>query len=649
MEDKDYGLIPDGDVYDSSNTLWTRAFVTFLLVYFCTFMSFYMQFSTLSPYFASEGLSKKMAGLVIGSFTLTSIASRLLSAPLAVRFGPLFTARIGLAVIAFGIVFYFISPGTGCFALARLLQGAGFGLVSTLLVSLVTRIIPHHRMGEGLGFMGLGSTVAMAMGPLAGLAVSAAFGYREMFLSMDLMLALSLLVTLQLPKFLEAKDPPPPPAPQGAPRGLRRLDTRPMWPGSLSLFYGAAVSAVTIYLTLYCREKSLPSAAAFFVVATIGTAIARFTTGRICDRKGPVYVVPPFTLLLAAALAGILYARSAPVLFLAALCYGASAGAIFPALQSFTISTVERSRRTVAAATFFIFYDLGNGIGVVLLGYLAGHFGNYSASFEGSLCFTGLLFLGFLIVYGRSRLIGRRASEAGDEGADEGRAAEDGSDYEASGDGSDYEASRDGSDSEPSGDIGQDLEESRTAADIASHDAIPVHATDEFHVPTADELPARAANEIHVPGTATGIGAASVEDEPSARTAERPSPGSISEQSPGDSGPDAESPAESVAEARAEQVGSQTAMPFAKPPSEAGAAASVAATPAAAVRPSAVMPAGPDARQPAGPDAGPIAGPASRLPAGPNAGPIDTAVAETDSGPAAGTPAAPSSRGPSKA
>ncbi|MDR1035921.1 MAG: MFS transporter [Deltaproteobacteria bacterium] len=402
-------IIPHDPGYAASGTLWTGAFVTFLAVYFFTFTCFYMQFSTLAPYLASEGLSETLAGFVIGSFTVTSIASRLLSAPLAVRVGALRTARVGLAVIGFGIIFFFVRPEAGFFAAARLLMGAGFGLVSTLLVSLVVKIIPHERLGEGLGYMGLGSTVAMAAGPLAGLEISRFLGYRDMFLAMDLMVAVSLLVTLRLPRFLEARETAPPPPAPGSPGGRRRFDQRPVWPGSLALFYGAGVTAVTVYLAVYCEHLRLPSAADFFVVSTIGTAAARFTTGKIYDRKGPNYVIPPAALVLAASLAGILMARGPSLLFLSALGYGAAAGAIFPALQSLTISSVEDSRRTVAAATFFVFYDLGFGVGVVALGYLADRFDSYSAAFVGSLCFIAALLVGYPFVMLRSRRLARKA------------------------------------------------------------------------------------------------------------------------------------------------------------------------------------------------------------------------------------------------
>ncbi|MDR3154057.1 MAG: MFS transporter, partial [Deltaproteobacteria bacterium] len=259
--------IPEAAGHEAAGALWSRPFLIFLLVYFCVFMSFYMQFSTLSPYLASQGLSHAAVGLVIGSFTLTSIASRLLSARLAVAWGPLKTARAGLAIIAVGILFFFVRPGAPFFTAARLLQGAGFGLVSTLLISVVVKLIPHDRLGEGLGYMGLSTTVAMAAGPLAGLELSGTFGYRAMFIAMDVAIAASIVVSLMLPGFLEAREAPAPPPPGG--RGAV-IDFRPIWPGALALFYAAGITAVTVYLAVYCSERHLPSAAAFFLVSTIG-------------------------------------------------------------------------------------------------------------------------------------------------------------------------------------------------------------------------------------------------------------------------------------------------------------------------------------------------------------------------------------------
>lgn len=52
---------------------------------------------------------------------------------------------------------------------ARILHGIGFGLSTTFAAALVADVIPVQRRGEGIGYFGLGSTVAMAVAPALGL------------------------------------------------------------------------------------------------------------------------------------------------------------------------------------------------------------------------------------------------------------------------------------------------------------------------------------------------------------------------------------------------------------------------------------------------------------------------------------------------
>lgn len=53
--------------------------------------------------------------------------------------------------------------------LLRILYGAGFGLTSTIFPSMASYTLPVHRLGEGMGYFGFSSSLAMVIGPVAGL------------------------------------------------------------------------------------------------------------------------------------------------------------------------------------------------------------------------------------------------------------------------------------------------------------------------------------------------------------------------------------------------------------------------------------------------------------------------------------------------
>ncbi|MDR2406468.1 MAG: MFS transporter [Deltaproteobacteria bacterium] len=379
------------------SSLWSRTFVTMLFINFLNFLGFYMLLPTLSLYLTMEGCPAKEIGLVIGSFTLSSIACRLLSIVLAKRFGGVKVVRAGLLVIATGTLFFFMFHHTLSYVTARLLQGAGFGVTSTLIISMASEIIPPSHLAEGLGYMGLGNTLAMALGPLLGMFISHIWGFTVMFLSMSAASLIASSVTLllpniklfYLPKHITKK-----------PESFH-LDKRPFPAASLGMLYGVAISAVTAYMAIYAQEAKLPSAASFFLVSTAGTLVARLTTGKIYDHKGDRAILPAAIFILFCGYLLILHAKTGEHLayYLGAVVYGYGIGAVFPAIQTLTISSVPHSKRSLGVSTFFVLYDLGTGVGTVLLGLLAGHFHGYRVVFDASTFCIIFIFLGYGFFY----------------------------------------------------------------------------------------------------------------------------------------------------------------------------------------------------------------------------------------------------------
>ena len=375
--------------------------MTFLAINFCIFMGFNMLLPTLSLYLDAQGCREFEIGLIYASFAVSSVTCRLLAARLSRRLGATRVVRRGLLVCFVGTFMFFVFPHPLFYALARLMHGAGFGMTSTLMVSMAAQVIPPRRMGEGLGYLGLGATMALAVGPLMGLWVSTSYGYKAMFVSIAFCYVAASLISLTLPPLRLASDS------MEEPPGLRTFFERRAFPAaSLVLFYGAAACAVSAYLALYCQEASLPSAAGFFVVSTVGTVAARLSSGRIFDRFGHRVVIIPAMLILCLALSAVVALPTPLYFYSAAVVYGLGAGAIFPSLQALTISSVPADRRTIAAAIYFIAFDLGIGMGTAAMGFLAGRMGTFSVVFLAAVCVImamGALYLYYYPRHGRQR------------------------------------------------------------------------------------------------------------------------------------------------------------------------------------------------------------------------------------------------------
>jgi MFS family permease len=359
----------------SLQRLWTPTFWTFLFINLCIFLGFNMLLPTLSLYLDAEGCSEREIGLVFGIFTLTSVAARLSANRLNKRFGALRVARFGLFICAVGTPFFFLFHDLPSYLAARLAQGAGFGVTSTLLVTLASRTIPPARLGEGMGYLGLGATVSMALGPYLGIILVSKLGFVALFLATSFSYLAATMVSLalphiELPSIALSKDE----------KGFQ-IEWKALRPAIIIFIFGIAGASVTSYLAIYFDEKHLPSAAMFFMVSTLGTLVSRVTVGKIFDSHGHVFVVPPAIFLMFVALGSITFTPSYIILLVAAILYGLGAGALFPATQTLSLSSVPLERRTVASAYFFVALDIGIGLGSLAMGHLAGFFGTYQVTF----------------------------------------------------------------------------------------------------------------------------------------------------------------------------------------------------------------------------------------------------------------------------
>lgn len=115
------------------------------------------------------------------------------------------------------------------------------------------------------------------------------------------------------------------------------------------------------FLALYAKHQGIGNVVWFSFIAAMTGIFIRVISGKVFDRKGPVYVLLPcgFSLILAMIL--IAYSRSELLLNVSALFYGVAFGAIFPAVQAWVISMVEPESKEIAVSTFLNFFDLGVG------------------------------------------------------------------------------------------------------------------------------------------------------------------------------------------------------------------------------------------------------------------------------------------------
>jgi MFS family permease len=372
--------------------LWTKDFILLTLSNLLLFFGFQMLLPTLPVYVSNLGGDNSAIGLVIGIFTISAILIRPFSGAALDLISRKLILFIGLAICFVAIGAYYWATTIFLVLLLRIVHGAGWGTSTTTYGTIASDIIPASRRGEGMGYFGLGSTLAMALGPMIGIWVMKSFGFGRLFL----ISLLSTLLSMALTKWMAI--PQPLRAPQ---KGVETrfyekfMEKKALFPSFLVLMMGVTYGGIISFITLYGKETGIGNVGWFFLTNALFLFVVRPIAGKIFDQKGHVWVLVPGAIFCIIGLFLLSDTNSLFGLILSAMFYGIGFGAIQPSLQAWTIQRVLPFRRGVANATFYSGFDLGIGGGAMILGPVA-QMTNFSLMYR----FSCLFLVIYMIVYG---------------------------------------------------------------------------------------------------------------------------------------------------------------------------------------------------------------------------------------------------------
>ncbi|WP_059053240.1 MFS transporter [Paenibacillus senegalimassiliensis] len=392
--------------------LWTRSFISLTISAFLLFLNLHMLLSSFSSYAKSEfAASDLQVSLITSVFALSAILTRFLASALLRRYSPNVLLLVGL-MIAAGMTALNAGAGSiGELLMVRAGYGVGFGLGSTILPTLVSRIIPLSRMGEGIGYFGLSSSLAMSVGPMIGLNVMKQLGFDVLTLGGTLTVLLMiplLLLSRALPKTRAVR---PTAAKSG--KGTRDRWIRGLWfPAFLNMLLSITYSGLLSFIALFGEFVHLEQVGLFFLFNALTVMLIRPISGRMFDAKGPARVLIPAALVVVTSMLVLSFATSMPMLICSALLYGLGFGAIQPTIQAWMLRVCQPEQYGSANSMFYNSMDFGVAVGAVLLGAIAS-MTNYAIMYRYSAAFMGLFLLVYLMVYTVSaKKRGTRASGA---------------------------------------------------------------------------------------------------------------------------------------------------------------------------------------------------------------------------------------------
>ncbi|MFB6468770.1 MFS transporter [Cytobacillus sp. Hz8] len=361
--------------------LWTKDFIIVSSINFFLTLVFYLLMVTISVFAVDEfHASTSEAGLVTGIFIIGALVGRLATGRIIDSVGRKKILIVGLILFTLATLLYFGINSLSFLLANRFVHGIALGIGSTATGTIVAQVIPEARRGEGVGYYSLSATLATAIGPFVGLYLSQHTNFHVIFIFCVALGIISLLTSfiLQVPNlsFTEEKT--------GESKGFKFtnfVETKALPIAFVTLVAGFCYSSVMSFITFYAMEIHLVDAASFFfLVYAVAILVSRPFTGRLFDLKGANMIMYPALFIFAIGMLLLSTANHGIILLIAGAVIGFGFGNFQSSAQAVAIKVTPAHRMGLATSTFFIFIDVGYGIGPYLLGFmipLTGYRGMY--------------------------------------------------------------------------------------------------------------------------------------------------------------------------------------------------------------------------------------------------------------------------------
>lgn len=363
--------------------LINKAFILLIAISLFIAMGFSMIMTLITAYSIDLGANLSVAGIIGGVFSLAALLIRPVSGIITDKKNRKVVLAATTLTICLVIIGYAFAPNIAALMVLRIIHGFAFGINGTVNIALVSEFIPKKRLGEGIGYFGLGQVLAQVVGPNLGVIIRDVWGYQTMFLLISASTLFAFFIIALLP--YQAKFKPQISTVNSKSTVTKILSSMvaresivyALIAGVFSLCNGI----VNAFLVIIGDSRNIPNIALFFTVNAIVLFAFRLFMGKYLDRFNLSIAVNISLVLSAVSMLLVGYSSVLFLFLIAALFKAAGQGGGQIALQTACIKRVDASRVGVATSTYFIGADIGNGLGPIISGKLADLF-NYEIMFS---------------------------------------------------------------------------------------------------------------------------------------------------------------------------------------------------------------------------------------------------------------------------
>jgi MFS family permease len=348
--------------------LWNRNYMLVFIGIIFIFSNFYLLLSCL-PLAIKDlmELSTQQMSLVVSIYFLGIVVTRPFSGMIADNWGKKYVAFLSFLLFSCLTAIYIGLNSLYLIVLIRFLHGITHSVGTTAHAAMAVDFSPKNMRGQAIGYYGLAMCLAMVIAPALGLYILEHYSYHILLV---LATILGFLGTLSA-AFIQKPVTSQPKTRQKF--QLKNLIERKALPiGILSLILAICYSGIIAFIAVYMQEKHVENGSIYFYLAFAAIMIiSRPYIGKIIDKKGASHLVYPSLILFSIGMIFMGFTDSLATVIVTGIILGLSYGCLFPSFQTLAVESCPSDRSGSAIGTFFLFYDLGFGLGAILLAKIA--------------------------------------------------------------------------------------------------------------------------------------------------------------------------------------------------------------------------------------------------------------------------------------
>ena len=349
---------------------------------------------TLPIYLSRLGSGEVEIGVLIGSFSVSSLVLRPFVGRALSKIPEKNFMIAGAFLFALTSVAFFLTPPFLPFLIVRVFQGIGFAFFHTAVFTLIANISSEAHRGQSVSYFTLSFHVSGALAPSLGMFLINHFSFTLLFFVCFGLSLCSLFITYKLRSRQVA------PLQNSSIEDGCFLDRDALPPSIVSSLSFFIWGSLTTFFPLYAINHGVANPGLFFSTIAIMLILGRVFGGKILDLYRGERIILPCLITSIISMVILAFSKTLPMFILVAMIWGIGQAFLMPAIVVYILDRVGSSP-SLAMGTFTAITDLGLILGPVTMGIII-HTTSYLIMFL-CLALIGIINVSYFYFFVRSK------------------------------------------------------------------------------------------------------------------------------------------------------------------------------------------------------------------------------------------------------